>query len=95
MHNWSGNTIFLSEAIGNRMVKLTVFFFLFVRLSYGIEYSLRIKALGTDFAYLVPDYETDLYQNPQLLGEKLTGVCFEPDLNEPLTLRVYANGVKS
>jgi hypothetical protein len=35
-------------------------------MGYGIEYSLRIKALGPDFAYLIPDYETDLYQFPNL-----------------------------
>jgi len=67
--------------------KLFTLFFVFVGLTCGIEYSLRIKALGTDFAYLIPDYETDLYQNPQLLGEKLTGVSIESGLNEPLTMR--------
>jgi len=35
---------------------------LFLRMGFGIEYSLRIKALGPDFAYLIPDYETDLYR---------------------------------
>jgi len=33
---------------------------------FSIEYSLRIKALGPDFAYLIPDYETDLYRDPNL-----------------------------
>lgn len=71
-----------------KMKKLfTLFFFVLVCLTYGIEHSLRIKSLGTDFAYLIPDYETDLYQNPQLLGEKLSGISFEPGLNEPLTMR--------
>lgn len=69
------------------MQKSFVLFFAFICFTYGIEYSLRIKALGTDFAYLIPDYETDLYQNPKLLGEKLSGISFEPDLDEPLTMR--------
>lgn len=69
------------------MMKLISLFFLFICLTYGIEYSLRIKALGTDFAYLIPDYETDLYQNPQLLGENLSGISYEPSLIQPLTLR--------
>lgn len=69
------------------MQKLVVSFFAFICFTYGIEYSLRIKALGTDFAYLIPDYETDLYQNPQLLGEKLSGISFEPYSNEPLSIR--------
>lgn len=73
--------------MGTITKKIFCFLFVFVCLAYGIEYSLRIKALGTDFAYLIPDYETDLYQNPQLLGEKLSGISFEPNLGEPLTMR--------
>jgi hypothetical protein len=54
---------------------------------YGIEYSLRIQALGTDFAYLVPDYETDLYLDPNILGEKkITGISWEHS-DTPLVLR--------
>lgn len=69
------------------MKKFLNLFLILVGLAYALEYSLRIKTLGTDFAYLIPDYETDLYQNPQLLGKKLTGISYEPGLNEPLTMR--------
>jgi hypothetical protein len=70
------------------IAKKSLVFLVLVCLGYTIEYSVRIKALGTDFAYLIPDYETDLYQNPQLLGTQLAGISFEPDLNEPVTARI-------
>jgi len=70
--------------------KLFIFLFICVCLCFGLEYSLRIKSLGTDFAYLIPDYETDLYLNPNLLGEKLTGVSYEPGLNMPMTFRILS-----
>ncbi len=44
----------------------------------AIEYSHRITALGTDLADLVPDYETDLYRNPQILDRALAGVSYKP-----------------
>lgn len=72
------------------MKKLYIFLLVCICLCFGIEYSCRMKALGTDFAYLIPDYETDTYLNPNLLGEKLTGVSYEPDLSSPLTLRVLS-----
>lgn len=56
-------------------------------LCFAIQYSLRIRSLGTDFAYLIPDYETDLYNNPNLMGEKLNGISYEPGLSTPLTMR--------
>jgi hypothetical protein len=47
---------------------------------HGFEFSHRIRALGTDFANLIPDYETDLYRNPQLLESSLAAVSYEPTL---------------
>jgi len=57
-------------------------------LCFAVQYSLRIRSLGTDFAYLIPDYETDLYNDPSLMGEKLNGISYEPGLSTPLTMRV-------
>ena len=44
----------------------------------AVEYSHRIQALGADLAHLVPDYETDLYRNPQLLDRTLAGISYTP-----------------
>ncbi len=44
----------------------------------ALEFSHRIRALGTGFASLIPDYETDLYRNPQLLEQNLVGAAYEP-----------------
>jgi hypothetical protein len=44
----------------------------------ALDYSQRIKALGTDFAGLIPDYETDLYRNPYFLDRGIVGISFEP-----------------
>jgi hypothetical protein len=44
----------------------------------ALDYSHRIKALGTDFANLIPDYETDLYCNPYFLDRNTAGISFEP-----------------
>jgi hypothetical protein len=70
------------------MIKFFTAFLLLLCFCFAVQYSLRIKSLGTDFAYLVPDYETDLYNDPNLLGEKLTGISYEPGLSSPLTMRV-------
>ena len=72
------------------MKKFIIILVVFVSISYGIEYSLRMRALGTNFAYLIPDYETDLYLNPNLIGEKkLKSVEYNRYLNSPLTLRWF------
>lgn len=70
------------------MKKILVLLITLVCISHAIKYSSRIKALGTDFANLIPDYETDLYNNSQLLGKKLLGISYEPNLGTPLTMRV-------
>lgn len=71
------------------MKKIIITIVLFMSVSYGIEYSLRIKALGTDFAYLIPDYETDLYLDPEMLGEKrLAGFSLQEG-SLPLTVRLF------
>jgi len=68
------------------MIRLLLVVFIFLCVCYGIDYSLRIKSLGTDFAYLIPDYETDLILDPNLLGNKLIGISYEPGQNSPLML---------
>ena len=70
------------------MNKYLVVLLAFASLCFAMQYSLRIQALGTDFAYLIPDYETDLYHNPNLMGEKLNGISYEPGLSAPVTMRV-------
>jgi len=54
---------------------------------FGIEYSLRIKALGSDFAYLIPDYETDLYQFPNLYNRdnRFLGIVPKDQISIKLT----------
>jgi hypothetical protein len=58
-------------------------------LSFGIEPSLRIKALGLDFAFLIPDYETDLYLDPNIYSKenRLAGISYEHDNTNPITVR--------
>lgn len=74
------------------MRKILVSVIAFISIIYGIEYSIRMKALGTDFIGLVPDFETDLYINPNLLGnERLSGISYEPGLSSPLSFRLCAN----
>jgi len=45
--------------------------------AHAIEYSTRIQALGTDFAYLIPDYETDLYRDMDQFGNKMVGISYD------------------
>lgn len=61
------------------MKKILVLLITLVCISHAIEYSSRIKALGIGFAYLIPDYETDLYRNPQILGNKIFGIEYNSD----------------
>jgi hypothetical protein len=58
-----------------RVMILTMFVFCTMQ---AVEYSHRISALGTDLAHLVPDYETDLYRNPQFLDKALAGISYAP-----------------
>ncbi|GAI26330.1 unnamed protein product, partial [marine sediment metagenome] len=60
------------------MNRLLIILLVIICFAHAIEFSQRIQALGTDFAYLIPDYETDLYRNPQLLDRGLTGITYEP-----------------
>ena len=46
--------------------------------THAVEYSHRMIALGTDLANLVPDYETDLFRNPQILQKPLAGISHQP-----------------
>jgi len=60
------------------MRRLLVFSLILCCLANALQYSHRIRALGTDFANLIPDYETDLYRNPQLLDKGIVGISYEP-----------------
>ncbi len=73
------------------MNRLLIILLVIICFAHAIEYSHRIQALGTDFAYLVPDYETDLYRNPQLLTQKLAGISYDANSSEPLTLIFSSN----
>lgn len=57
-----------------RLLILTITLFCFAA---ALDYSHRIKALGTDFAGLIPDYETDLFRNPYFLDRGIAGISFE------------------
>lgn len=54
------------------------------------KFSHRIRALGADFAYLIPDYETDIYNDPDLLAEKIMSISFDPNALQPLKLIALA-----
>lgn len=70
------------------MKKLVCIMAICISLSSAIEYSLRLRSLGTDFAYLIPDYITDLYLNPDLIGqEKVISTEYSEDLYPPILLR--------
>ncbi len=71
------------------MRKTAAYLLCIICVANAIEYSHRIKALGTDFAYLIPDYETDLYRNPQILSENVIGISYNrynPYVSTPLKL---------
>lgn len=68
-----------------RYVSAILIFSLFCGAS---EYSLRIRTLGEEFAYLIPDYETDLYKNPNLIGTKLMSIGYEKYTDMPVALRM-------
>ena len=58
-----------------RVVILTMFV---ICAMHAAEYSHRMIALGTDLANLIPDYETDLFRNPQILQKLLAGISHQP-----------------
>jgi hypothetical protein len=66
---------------------------LLVCLVNGLQYSTRIKALGTDFAWLIPDYETDLYQNPQIFNKKMLGIAYDVTSAQPLSIALSSNRI--
>ena len=70
------------------MIKCLTAILVFLSFGGALEYSLRIRALGEEFAYLIPDYETDLYKNPNLIGTKLMSIGYEKYAAMPLTLRM-------
>ena len=75
------------------MKQLLVGIILLVCLANGLQYSPRIKALGTDLAWLVPDYETDLYQNPQISSKKMLGIAYDAISCKPLSIFLNSNRI--
>ncbi|MGB3477728.1 MAG: hypothetical protein WBB67_01050 [bacterium] len=75
------------------MKQLLIGIILLVCLANGLQYSPRIKALGTDFAWLVPDYETDLYQNPQISSKKMLGIAYDAISCKPLSIFLSSNRI--
>lgn len=71
------------------MRKMVIAIIILASISYCIEYTLRIRALGTDFAYLIPDYETDLYLDSEILGAQSFAGFSLQDGTLPLTLRLF------
>jgi len=70
------------------MIKLFTFLFIVLSICFGLEPSLRMKALGTDFVRLIPDYETDLFYDANLYDKKLLGISYEPGSSAPVTFRI-------
>lgn len=60
-----------------------------VFLVQAFEFSHRIRALGSDFAFLIPDYETDLCCNPQILKRNIAGISHEPTFIYYYRVREY------
>ena len=78
------------------MKKLFISSVLFISLLNAFEISYRIQGLGSAFAYLIPDYETDLYRNPEWLGKKTLGIAFRSPYysygKRPLALVILCKG---
>lgn len=72
------------------MKKSILLLFIIVCSANALKFSNRIRALGTDFAYLIPDYETDIYNDPDLLAQKLVSISFNPNAAQPLRLMALA-----
>jgi hypothetical protein len=66
------------------MKSILVCLFSLAHLAGGMYYSHRIKALGTDLAWLIPDFQTDLYQDPQILSGRTIGLGFDEQASTPL-----------
>ena len=75
------------------MKRLLIGIMLLVCLVNGLQYSTRIKALGTDFAWLIPDYETDLYQNPQIFNKKMLGIAYDVTSAQPLSIALSSSRI--
>ncbi len=76
------------RSTGGFMSKYLEVLLAFANLLLAVQYSLRMKALGTDFAYLIPDYETDIYNDPNLISGGFAGISYEPSLSAPWTTRI-------
>ncbi len=66
------------------MRKTAACLFCIICFAGAIEYSHRIQALGTDFAYLIPDYETDLYRDVELFEKTFIGLSYAPHTYIPI-----------
>jgi len=69
------------------MKRIMLSFLLMIFALSGIELSNRIKGLGSEFALLIPDYETDLYYFPNLADRKWAGATYDKsDASAPLKM---------
>jgi hypothetical protein len=59
---------------------------LLISSTHALEFSSRIKALGTDLAWLIPDYQTDLYRSPQCFCAKMIGIAYDESEPTPLSI---------
>jgi len=72
---------------------LLVFFVLLISSSHALQFSSRIKALGTDLAWLIPDYQTDLYRNPQFFSARMLGIAYDESENTPLSIMLASRRI--
>ena len=56
--------------------KLLLLTFIIITINTARDLSCRMRALGDDFALLIPDYETDVFYNPIFLNKNLVGVYY-------------------
>jgi|GEM_PF-3154579 len=68
------------------MKKVSLITALFFSFMAAQDLSCRIKALGDNFAILVPDYETDVLYNPIFLSQNLLGVYYKTFEETPIKL---------
>ncbi len=56
--------------------KLLLLSLILISISNARDLSCRMRAMGDDFALLIPDYETDVFYNPIFLGKKQIGIYY-------------------
>ncbi len=75
------------------MKKILFVLLFFIGVNLAQDISCRIRALGSDFALLIPDYETDLFYNPIFLNGNSLGLYYKPDDYIPIKINFVHNSV--